>query len=320
VAVDSANNVYIADFSNDRIRKVTVATGIITTFAGSGLGHFNAGFRTTTPISSPTGLTFDPSGNLYFSTGFQQVMGKIDTSGNVTALAGQQVIEGPTSGQSISGYTGDGGLAINATLSAPMGLAYDALGNIYIADVNNYVIRKADTSGNISTVAGTNVQGNTGDDGPALSADINAFGVSTDLAGDLYIAGGPGGGNLVRKVDTSGNISTYAGGGTGSTGVPATAAQLSDPYYPRVDLKGDLVIPSNTEVVITGPQGILAFGNQNVNTTSSPLTLTLVNTGNAKLNLGLTAGANFNQNRPAQPHHHNGYAGRNQCQRLCQDH
>jgi trimeric autotransporter adhesin len=295
VVVDSADNLYISDYGNSRIRKVDATTGTITTFAGYGkLGFFNGGTTTTAALGGPQGMTFDPFGNLYVSNGFGMLVLKIDTSGNVTLFAGEQVDSGSTAGEGIAGYTGDGGKAIDATLSDPQGLASDALGNIYIADTNNYVIRKVDTSGIITTVAGNHTQGNTGDGGPATSAEINAVGVSTDLAGGLYITGGGNGsGNLVRKVDTSGNISTYAGGGTGSTGGPATSAQLSSPYFARVDLNGDLIIPTGKTVDVGGPQGILQFGSQGVNTTSAPLTLTLTNTGNATLHFTSLTGSNF---------------------------
>jgi trimeric autotransporter adhesin len=289
VVVDSADNVYISDYSNERIRKVDAATGVITTFAGNGqLGFFNGGTLTTAYLGGPQGMTFDPSGNLYVSNGFGMLVIKIATSGSVSLFAGEQVDSGSTAGEGIAGYTGDGGKAIDATLSDPQGLASDAQGNIYIADTNNYVIRKVDTSGTITTVAGNHTQGNTGDGGSALSAEINAVGVSTDLAGELYITGGNGSGNLVRKVDTSGNISTYAGGGNGGVGGPATGAQLSAPYFARVDLNGDLIVPSGEEVVAGGPHGILQFGSQNVLTTSPAMTVALRNPGDSALTFGDT--------------------------------
>jgi hypothetical protein len=306
VAVDGSNNVYIADYSNHRIRVVNAATGVITTFAGDGNGFFNGGPRASTPISGPTGLAFDPQGNLYFATGFQHLVGKINTSGTVSLFAGEQVTSGSNAGEGIPGYTGDGGLAIDATLDDPQAVASDQLGNIYIADYNNNVIRMVNTSGIITTYAGNGTAGYMGDGGPALSAELLAAGVSADLAGNLYISSGsttsistlppP----VVRKVDTSGNITTYVGSGSGSTGGSATGDQLGVPGIARVDLYGDLIVPTipfmggePTQVDAAGPQGILQFGNQNVGITSNPMTLTLVNTGNATLTFSSIAGSNF---------------------------
>jgi hypothetical protein len=292
IVVDSSDNLYISDYGNSRIRKVDATTGTITTYAGYGkLGFFNGGTVTTAALGGPQGMTFDPAGNLYVSNGFGMLVLKIDTSGNVTLFAGEQVTSGSSAGEGIGGYTGDGGKAIDATLNDPQGLASDAQGNIYIADVNNWVIRKVDTAGVITTVAGNHTQGNSGDGGSALDAEINAVGVSADLAGDLYITGGQGNGNLVRKVDLSGNISTYAGGGAGTVGGPAASAALHSAWFARVDRNGDLVIPAGETVVSAGPQGILQFGTQNVGVTSTPLTLTLSNTGNAAIGFSNPSGA-----------------------------
>jgi len=290
IVVDSSDNLYISDYGNSRIREVNATTGVITTFAGFGkLGFFSPGTTSTAVLGGPQGMTFDPSGNLYVSNGFGMLVLKIDTSLNVTLFAGQQVTSGGNAGEGIAGYTGDNGLAVNATLSDPNGLASDQQGNIYIADTNNWVVRKVDTSGKITTYAGNHTQGDSGDNGPATSAEINAYGVSTDLAGDVYVTGGIncfGGSNcanIVREVNTSGNISTYAGGGTGTVPGPATGVALTTPYFARIDNNGDLIIPTGTTVLSAGPQGILQFGTENVGVTSSPLTLTLTNTGDGTL-------------------------------------
>jgi sugar lactone lactonase YvrE len=289
IVVDSSDNLYISDYGNSRIRMVNATTGKITTFAGFGkLGFFTPGTTATAPLGGPQGMTFDPSGNLYVSNGFGMLVLKIDTSLNVTVFAGQQVTSGSSAGEGIAGYAGDGGQSINATLSDPNGLASDQQGNIYIADSNNYVIRKVDTSGKITTYAGNHTQGNSGDNGPATSAEINAYGVSADLAGDIYITGGincfgANCANVVREVNTSGTISTYAGGGTGTVPGPATGVALTTPYFARIDNNGDLIIPTGQTVESAGPQGILQFGSESVGVTSSPLTLTLTNTGDGTL-------------------------------------
>jgi len=298
IVVDSSDNLYISDYGNSRIRKVNAVTGVITTFAGFGkLGFFSPGTTATAVLGGPQGMTFDPSGNLYVSNGFGMLVLKIDTSNNVTLFAGQQVTSGGSAGEGIAGYTGDNGPAVNATLSDPNGLASDQQGNIYIADTNNWVVRKVDTSGTITTYAGNHTQGDSGDNGAATSAEINAYGVSTDLAGDLYITGGIGcfGGNncanIVREVNTSGTISTYAGGGAGTFPGPATGVALTTPYFARIDNNGDLIIPTGETVESAGPQGVLQFGMEDVGFTSGPLTLTLTNTGDGTLAFAGVPGA-----------------------------
>jgi hypothetical protein len=282
VAVDPLGNVYIADYGNGRIREVNPTTGIITTFAGDGvLDFFNGGPAKSISLA-PVGITFDPSGNLFIAETNQQIIVKIDTLGNASVFAGVLTDQGP----GVVGYNGDNILAINADLAFPNNVASDQAGNIYIADTSNNRVRMVNAStGIITTIAGTGAPGENGDGGPATAAAVNPAGVSTDLAGDVFISvnddsGGPFL-HLVRKVDTSGNITTYAGGsGAGALGGPATSVTLADAFFARVDLNGDLLIPTLTQVLSAGPQGILNFGNQPVNTTSAPMTLILENTGN----------------------------------------
>jgi sugar lactone lactonase YvrE len=156
-------------------------------------------------------------------------------------------------GNGTSGYGGDGGPATSAELDFPSGLAFDASGNLYIADSGNQRIRMVTTStGDIHTFAGTGTQGYGGDGGPATSAKLDEpAGVAFDSSGNLYI--GDIDNNRIRKVNTSGVISTFAGTGTAGysgDGNPATSAELYYPWRVAVDAAGDLYIADDYNNVI----------------------------------------------------------------------
>jgi uncharacterized protein (TIGR03437 family) len=156
--------------------------------------------------------------------------------------------------------TGDGGLASQALLNRPAGLCYDSAGNLYIADRNNFRVRKVDALGKISTVAGVGTYGYTGDDGPAASALIgNPRALVVDSGGNLYIADSAF--NVVRKVTSAGTISTIAGTGTsGYTGTgPATSANLNGPSGLALDAAGNLYISeTNNNRVMKVSGGIIS--------------------------------------------------------------
>ncbi len=223
VAVDSAGNLYIADYYGYAIRKVVAATGIITTVAGgSGYGFSgDGGLATSAQISYPGGIKVDSAGNIYITDYYNYRIRKVTAStGIITTVAGNGT----------SGYTGDGGLATSAEIN-PGDVAVDNAGNLYIADAGNAVVRKVNTSGIISTFAGTGVRGYSCSSGPASGTALNTpTGIATDNAGNLYIA--DYGNQCIREVNTFGNISTVAGNGTAGlsgNGGPATSAEL---YYP----------------------------------------------------------------------------------------
>jgi sugar lactone lactonase YvrE len=281
IAIDAAGNVYIADYGNSRIRKVVPSTGVITTYAGLGNGFFNGGTAGTVPLPGPQGIAFDPAGNLFVACSNQQIIAKITPGGSQTLFAGVQTNPGP----GVNSYNGDNQLAINADLNFPTDVATDQAGNVYIADSVNARIRKVTVStGIITTVAGTGTAGNTGDGAAATSAQINANSIATNLAGELFI----GTGTTIRKVDVSGKISTYAGGGTGTVPAPATTVLLNGLGLARVDNNGSLLIPSYQTydgVLSAGRPGILQFGNVSPGTTSAPQTITFENTGDSTLTL-----------------------------------
>jgi hypothetical protein len=224
VAIDALANLYIADTSHNLIRKVD-ANGIITTVAGNGNEDYSGDGvpATNTSLYGPLSVALDTLGNLYIADSANERIRKVDTSGIITTLAGNE------DNGYFGNYSGDGGPAANATLNTPSGVALDAFGGLYIADAGNNRIRKIDTSGTITTVAGNGLAGFYGDSGAATNASLyDPVGVIFDGTGNLYIA--DQGNGRIRKVDTNGIITTMAGGGSGGLGGAATNANLQAPY------------------------------------------------------------------------------------------
>ncbi len=228
---------YIADYSNNRIRKVDLS-GTITTVAGTGTGGYSGdgGLATQAKINRPYDTVVDESGNLYIADYSNYRVRKVDPNGVITTVAGTGT----------SGYSGDGGPATSAKLYYPTGLALDEAGNLYITDSINARVRKVDPSGIITTVAGTGTSGYSGDGGPATQAQLGLFlyGIDVDQAGNLFIADFKN--HRVRKVNLStGKITTVAGNGTAATsgdGGPATQASLNNPADVAFDSYGNLFI------------------------------------------------------------------------------
>jgi uncharacterized protein (TIGR03437 family) len=200
-------------------------------------------------IGDPPRVAVDATGNLYF--GSMHSVFKVDPTGNITRIAGI--------GQ--SGYSGDGGAATAAQLEYPAGIAVDAAGNVYVADLTAHVVRIIATNGTISTYAGQGTAGYTGDGGAAIQAQLNApMGLALDSAGNLYIA--DSGNHAVRKVSQSGAIGTVAGIGSpgySGDGGAATAATLDQPEGVAVDASGLLYIADtfNNRVRVAAPGGII---------------------------------------------------------------
>ena len=237
VAVDAVGNVFIPDTSNSRIRKVDT-NGIITTVAGNGTFGFagDGGPATFASLNSPDGLALDSSGNLYI-VDFSRIR-KVDTNGIITTVAGNANF----------GYGGDYGYATNATLNfayIPSGITVDSLGNLFIADIGNNRIRKVDPNGIITTVAGNGAGSYCCDGSLATAAELNVpFDIKVDASGNLFIE--DAGNGRIRKVNTAGIISTYAGNGTfnyNGDGGPATSAALANPQGGlAMDATGNLFI------------------------------------------------------------------------------
>ena len=254
VTVDGAGNVYIADASNNRIRKVN-SSGVISTFAGNGTAGFagDGSAATAAELNGPAGICLDTSGNMYIADVSNNRIRKINSSGIISTIAGNGT----------SGFSGDGAAATSAQLSFPEDVKVDAAGNVYIADVNNHRIRKINTSGTISTIAGNGTAGFSGDGFAATAANLNTpKGVAVDTSGNIYIADYAN--NRIRKVDTSGTISTIAGTGVSGyngDGMAATSAQLGSIYSVSVDSAGNVYIPdeSNARVrAINSTTGIIS--------------------------------------------------------------
>jgi trimeric autotransporter adhesin len=180
IAVDASGNLYIADSSNYVIRKVTTV-GIISTIAGTGtIGYSGLGsVATSVDLAWPVGLALDASGNLYIADASNSVILKVTPTGTLTTVAGNGKI----------GYSGDGGLAINAELHYPVGVSVDGSGNVYIADSLNNVVRMVTSGGTITTIAGTGSAGYSGNGGPATKARLNSpLGIIASGSGTLYVA------------------------------------------------------------------------------------------------------------------------------------
>jgi sugar lactone lactonase YvrE len=306
MAIDHAGDLLVADFSNDRVRRID-SSQIVTTIAGGYVGDGKLATRAS--LDLPQHIAFDPAGNLYISDETANRVRKVSTSGIITTFAGT----------GITGYSGDGGAANAATLNQPDAVAADKSGNIFIADLDNGAIRKVDTLGTITTFASnivafaiaTDAIGNVyasdfevvwkitpagsasifagsaygygGDNGPATQARLALpEGIAVDTAGNVYIMDTNN--FRIRKVDTSGIISTIAGNGSpgySGDGGPATAASLSDfSLDVAADGKGNIYIADsiNARVRIVDASGTIrtyaGTGNYGYNGNSLPATQT----------------------------------------------
>jgi uncharacterized protein (TIGR03437 family) len=250
ISLDSSGNIYVADFWNDRVRKIS--SGTMSTIAGDGVysSSGDGGPAALAQLNTPRGVAVDPAGNVYVADTLNYRVRQINPSGVINNFAGN----------GSAGSSGDGSPATSAELTQPQGLTADAAGNIYIVDSVNHRVRVVARNGVISTIAGNGTPGYSGDGGPATSAQLNApRGVAVDASGNLYIADFNN--NAVRKV-SNGTITTVAGNGSlgfSGDGGPATSAQLHAPVAVAVDLAGDLYISDlqNYRIRMVTPNGII---------------------------------------------------------------
>jgi len=238
VALDGAGEVFIADLYNSRIRKVDT-NGIITTVAGNGANGYSGdgGAATNASFWHATGVAVDSCGNLFIADFYNYRIREVGTNGIITTVAGNGT----------QGFSGDGGAATNAELNYPSDVAVDSFGNLFIGDAANNRVRRVDTNGIITTVAGIGTAGYSGDGGAATNAQLSSPGrVAWDGAGNLFIADGNG--QRIRKVGTNGIITTVAGNGTAGysgDGGAATNAELNAPSGLAADRGGNLFISDN---------------------------------------------------------------------------
>ncbi|TGM43504.1 hypothetical protein EHQ75_04865 [Leptospira levettii] len=190
LAIDSADNIYVADSQNDAIRKVTSA-GVVTTIAGSTLSvsGFVDGTGTSARFTRPTGIAVDSAGNLYVGDTDNNAIRKITSAGVVTTLAG--------SSTGLSGYVNASGTA--ARFTQPIGITLDSSGNLYVSDSTNSAIRKVTGAGVVTSIAGaiTRISGFV--DGIGFNSRFNQpYGIATDGNGHLFV--GDYGNNVIRKI------------------------------------------------------------------------------------------------------------------------
>jgi sugar lactone lactonase YvrE len=242
VAADAAGNVYISADGPSAIRKVS-PQGVISTFADAKNAY------------DPQGMAVDKAGNLYVADREDLVVRKFDPSGKPTIVAGTLRQQGDS---------GDGGPATQAKLSSPYAVALDPAGDLYILDLNAQRVRKVDTSGVITTFAGTGTKGFSGDGGPATAAQLSlsyTAGIAADGAGNVYVTD-PGNGRL-RKINATGVISTIAGGGTQpnsygeyTEGALATSLTLTlAPTDVAVDAAGEVLFSALGRVIKISADG-----------------------------------------------------------------
>jgi len=292
--LDGSGNLLISDTGTQRVRRVD-SSGTITTLAGTGVeapGPEGAA-AATAPLFDPVGVVEDPAGDVLIleldrlqevgaDGRIRTVLGGrppiqtsllptgmcIDRAANVYVADAHRILKWPpggvvtsVAGNGLPGAAGDGGQATLAQLSAPQACALDSFGNLYIADTDNHRIRKVDSGGVITTVAGTGLLGYSGDEGPATSADLwQPAGVAVDDNGDIFISDTAN--NRIRQVTPDGVIHTIAGTGAasfGGDGGAALNAQIFGPAGILLDGAGDLFFAdtSNSRVRVLIPNGVL---------------------------------------------------------------
>ena len=239
LAVDGNGNLYIADFGNNRVSKVD-QKGVITTVLGP------------SSLNAPGGVAVDSAANVYISDTNNVRIVKVTPQGSVSTVAGNGTL----------GFCGDGGAAAQACLRTPFGLVLDSVGNLYVADRDNFRIRKITAAGVISTVAGKGGFGLFPDGTQAVNASLfQPYGVSTDAAGNIYVADTNN--NFIRRVKPDGTMLTIAGNGGNEfsgDGGPAAQAGLSAPAAVAVDAQNNVYIADtgNNRIRKITPAGVIS--------------------------------------------------------------
>jgi sugar lactone lactonase YvrE len=239
LAVDANGDVFVADSGNNRVRKVDI-TGKIFTIAGTGDAGYSGdgGEAVRAHLSAPAGLAAGFGGSLYIADTRNNVVREVAANGLISTVAGTGA----------AAYASDGVPATATPLSSPEGLAFDSEGNLYIDDVGNSRVRRVDLTGSMTTIAGTGIQGFSGDGQRASAADLSLAteggqALAVDSEGNLYIA--DAGNERIRKVDLHRNITTVAGtsrAGYSGDGSSPLVASFNRPLCVAVDARGVLYI------------------------------------------------------------------------------
>jgi sugar lactone lactonase YvrE len=248
VAIDSAGNLYVAEWFASTIRKVT-ATGVVTTLAGT-VGMYGSadGTGAAAHFNHPSGVVVDSAGNIYVADNLNHTIRKVTAAGVVTTLAGTAGMAGSVDGTGAA-----------ARFNFPAGVAIDSAGNVYVADLGNRTIRKVTAGGVVTTLAGTaGMEGGT--DGTGAAARFNGpFGVAVDSAGNVYVADVNN--HTIRKVTPAGVVTTLAGtaGMAGSVDGTGADARLGGPTGVAVDSGGDVYVADqfNSTIRKVAPAGVV---------------------------------------------------------------
>ncbi len=248
VALDGSGNLYIADNSNCRVRKLILSTNIISTYAGNGTCGYagDSGLATSAELASTDGVALDTAGNLYIADTTNYVIRKVTKStGDITTIAGNHT----------AGFSGDGGLATSAEFNQVYQLAVNGAGTtVTFADYYNQRVRQFAVGGSINTVAGTGSAGFTGDGGSATSADLYyPEGVALTSAGTVYV--GDSNNYRVRLFTVGANINTVAGNGsptveTQLNNIPPQGVVLQYPYGLARDTAGDVYVAESHNYMV----------------------------------------------------------------------
>ena len=244
VAVDGAGNVYVADYYNDTIRKVTPA-GVVTTLAGTAGQYGSAdGTGATARFSYPTGVAVDGAGNVYVADSDNNTIRKVTPAGVVTTLAGSSGQQGSADGTGAA-----------ASFYNPRGVAVDGSGNVYVADSDNNTIRKVTPAGVVTTLAGSSGQRGSADGAGAAASFYNPTGVAVDGAGNVYVADTDN--YTIRRVTPAGVVTTLAGtaGQYGSADGTGATARFSYPSGVAVGA-GNVYVADQTIRKVT-PAGVV---------------------------------------------------------------
>lgn len=238
MAIDNRGSLYIADANNNCIRKISV-TDTITTIAGTGVAGYNGDSiaAISAQLYRPYGVAVDSVGNIYIAERSNYRIRKIDTSGMITTIAGT----------GIKGFSGDSLLAIHSMLEGPLSIKLNKAGELFVCDSDTQ-IRKIDTNGYMITVAGNGIEGSSGDGSTATSAELSVVNIDLDSAGNIYTANEIG---TIRKVSTTGVITTIAGGSTDrGDGENPLLAQFPYCVGVTVSREGDVYISESHRVRI----------------------------------------------------------------------